>query len=95
VFDNWWYSSQPEHETAPVRTTVGIVEREKEVEHDVFELGEKSCGVTIDGDIAMFQIQQMGVKSSAYKGAYLSGQESRVSRFHEMIDNFIEKYSKD
>ena len=95
VFDNWWYSSQPEHETAPVRTTVGIVEREEEVEHDVFELGEKSCGVTIDGDIAMFQIQQMGVKSSAYKGAYLSGQESRVSRFHEMIDNFIEKYSKD
>ena len=25
IFDNWWYASQPEGETAPVRTTVRIV----------------------------------------------------------------------
>ena len=35
IFDNWWYASQPEGETAPIRTTAGIVERDFEVEHEV------------------------------------------------------------
>lgn len=90
VFDNWWYASQPPGETAPIRTTAGIVERSAEVEHDVFKLGEKSMGRTIDGDVEIFLLQQPAFRSKGYRGAYLSGQESRVRRYHELIDDYIE-----
>jgi hypothetical protein len=89
VFDNWWYASQPEGETAPVRTTVGIVDRQAEVAHEEFALGEKSMGRTIDGDIEIFLLQQVGRRSRAFRGGYLSGQESRVLRLHNMIDSYI------
>lgn len=90
VFDNWWYASQPEGETAPVRTTAGIVERDAEVEHEVFAPGEVSMGRTIDQDVEIFPLQQAGFRSRGYKGAYLAGQESRIRRYHEVIDDYIE-----
>jgi phenylpropionate dioxygenase-like ring-hydroxylating dioxygenase large terminal subunit len=93
VFDNWWYASQPQGETAPVRTTVGIVDRDIEVEHEVFELGEKSMGRTIDQDLAIFESQQLGFRSRGFKRAYLAGQESRVGRYHELIDGYIDALS--
>ncbi len=90
VFDNWWYASQPEGVDTPVRTTAGIVPRDSEVEHEVFELGDLSMGRTIDQDISIFHLQQAGFRSKGYRGAYLSGQEGRVCRYHEVIDEYIE-----
>ncbi len=90
VFDNWWYASQPEGETAPIRTTAAIVDRNAKVEHEVFELGEKSMGRTIDQDVEIFPFQQMGLRSRGFEGAYLAEQESRVQRYHELIDDYIE-----
>ncbi|MEC7831213.1 MAG: aromatic ring-hydroxylating dioxygenase subunit alpha [Pseudomonadota bacterium] len=90
VFDNWWYASNPEHETSPVRTTVGISERGKYAEHDVFDLGEKSLGQTIDQDSAVFILQQHGLRSRGFDRAYFAGQEKRIRRFHEMIESYFE-----
>jgi phenylpropionate dioxygenase-like ring-hydroxylating dioxygenase large terminal subunit len=90
VFDNWWYASQPEGETAPVRTTAEIIERDAVVEHEVFEAGEKSMGRTIDQDVEIFTLQQNSMRSRGYEGAYLADQESRVERYHELIDDYIE-----
>ena len=90
IFDNWWYASQPEGETAPIRTTAGIVDRNAETEHEVFTLGERSMGRTIDQDIEIFPLQQAGFRSRGYEGAYLADQESRVRRNHELIDDYIE-----
>jgi hypothetical protein len=90
IFDNWWYASQPEGETLPVSTMLGPVDRDAEVPHDVFELGEKSMGKTIDEDIAVFVRQQKGFRSRGYKGVYLANQENRVRRYHELIDDYIE-----
>ena len=90
IFDNWWYASQPASETAPVGTMVGMVDRDAEVEHIVFALGEESMGMTIDQDIAVFTQQQKGFRSRGFKGVYLSGQEGRVRRYHELIDDYIE-----
>ena len=90
VFDNWWYASQPAGETTPVRTTAAIVDRDEEVEHEVFKFGEKSMGRTIDQDIEIFPLQQAGVRSRGYEGAYLAEQESRVQRYHELIDDYID-----
>ena len=61
-----------------------------EVEHEVFEAGEKSMGRTIDQDLGIFPLQQAGFRSRGFKGAYLSGQENRVRRYHELIDDYIE-----
>ena len=56
----------------------------------MFEPGEKSMGITIDQDMEVFPLQQAGFRSRGYKGAYLAGQESRVRRFHEVIDDYID-----
>lgn len=89
LFDNWWYSPNPEGETDPVRTTAGLVDRDAIVEHEVFEAGSESMGLTIDQDMTIFPAQQMGMRSRGYQGSHLSGQESRVSRLHELIDDYI------
>ena len=90
IFDNWWYASQPKGESLPVSTMLGPVERDAEVPHDVFEVGEKSMGKTIDEDIAVFVRQQKGFRSRGYKGVYLANQENRVRRYHELIDDYID-----
>ncbi len=90
VFDNFWYASQPEGETSPIRTTAGIVPRDQEVERQIFEPGDVSLGRTIDQDVEIFPLQQAGLRSRGYKGAYLAGQESRIRRYHELIDDYIE-----
>jgi hypothetical protein len=89
LFDNWWYAPDPEGVTEPVRTTAGLVERDAIVEHEVFEAGSQTMGLTIDQDMSIFPAQQMGMRSRGYQGSYLAGQESRVSRLHELIDDYI------
>lgn len=89
LFDNWWYAPDPEGVSGPVWTTAGVVERDAIVEHELFEPGEQSMGLTIDQDMAIFPAQQMGMRSRGYKGSYLAGQESRISRLHELIDDYI------
>ena len=90
VFDNWWYSSNPEKEIAPVRTTIGISKRGEYADRDFFELGEKSLGQTIDQDTAVFILQQHGLRSRGFNRAYFAGQEKRIRRFHEMIESYFE-----
>jgi phenylpropionate dioxygenase-like ring-hydroxylating dioxygenase large terminal subunit len=90
VFDNWWYASQPALETSPVATMVGVLDRNTEANHEIFEHGEKSMGPTIEQDMAVFIQQQKGFRSRGFKGPYLSGQESRVGRYHELINDYVE-----
>ena len=90
VFDNWWYCSQPEGETAPVSTQIGLFPRDAENPHVVFKMGEVSMGKTIDEDIAVFIRQQTGFRSRGFKGVYLANQENRVRRYHELIDDYID-----
>lgn len=90
VFDNWWYASQPAGETAPVFTAGGPVDRDAEVDLDVFDYGEKSLGFAIDQDMGVTAGQQLGFRSRGFNGVYLSGQERRIRRYHEIIDDYIE-----
>jgi hypothetical protein len=89
VFDNWWYASAPEGETTPVATMLGPVERDAEVPHVVYKFGEEVMGMTITQDIAVFIQQQKGFRSRGFKGVYLSTQETRIRRYHELIDDYI------
>jgi hypothetical protein len=47
-------------------------------------------GLTIDQDMAVFVEQQKGFRSRGFTGGYLSNQESRVRRYHELINDYIE-----
>ena len=73
-----------------MRTTAGLVPRGEEVPHSFFEVGEQSMGLTIDQDMAVFSGQQAAMRSRGYTGSYLAGQESRISRLHELVDDCIE-----
>ena len=48
-------------------------------------------GLIPDQDIAISIMQQLGLRSRGYRGGYLSGQESRIRRFHDVIDSYIEE----
>ena len=52
--------------------------------------GEDYIGPAIADDVAIFVSQQRGFRSRGFKGVYLSNQEARVRRYHEMIDDYIE-----
>ena len=56
----------------------------------LFRSGEGWVGAGIDQDVDVFVKQQRGFRSRGFKGVYLSKQESRVRRYHELIDDYIE-----
>jgi hypothetical protein len=85
-----WYSSNPDKDSSPVRTTIGISKRGDYADRDFFELGEKSLGQTIDQDTIVFILQQHGLRSRGFNRAYFAGQEKRIRRFHEMIESYFE-----
>lgn len=91
IFDNWWYAPAPEGETMPVATMLGPVARDAEVEHVVYEYPNYEMGMTINQDIAVFVQQQKGFRSRGFKGVYLSNQEMRLRRYHELIDQYVEQ----
>jgi len=51
--------------------------------------GDVSIGPGIDEDVAVFVTQQRGFRSRGFKGVYLSKQEMRIRRYHELIDDYI------
>jgi hypothetical protein len=50
----------------------------------------ESIGPAIEDDLRVFLTQQTGFRSRGYKGVYLSDQEKRIRRYHELIDDYIE-----
>ncbi len=89
VFDNWFYAVDPPGVTAPVDTPAGPVPRGAQVEHAVFDYMEKSLGYAMDQDMSITSGQQLGLRSRGFTGVYLSGQEARIRRYHEVIDEYL------
>ena len=90
LFDNWWYASVPEGDPRPVSTMIGPVERDAPEETNMVDDPFNEMGKTIGEDITVFVQQQKGFRSRGFKGVYLSKQEERVRRYHELIDDYIE-----
>ncbi len=87
LFDNWWYASPASLEAGNERNHGGDEEVERRLLE--FESGV-SIGPGIEDDVRVFVTQQRGFRSRGFKGAYLAKQESRVRRYHELIDDYIE-----
>ena len=49
-----------------------------------------SIGPGIEDDVRVFVTQQRGFRSRGFKGVYLSNQETRIRRYHELIDDYID-----
>lgn len=62
--------------------------REAELEHLVY--GRDDVGDFIDQDLSVAVQQQKGLRSRGYDDAYLSEQEARVRRFHEVLNDYLE-----
>jgi hypothetical protein len=90
VFDSWFYATEPQGETRPVMTPAGPVPRGTPVEHEIIDHGEKSIGVGMDQDLSITSGQQLGFRSRGFEGAYLSGQEARIRRYHEVLDEYLD-----
>ena len=93
LFDNWWYSSpaslqepmslQRSHDRSEVDGETG------EAAVRMISYPEESIGPAIEEDVAVFVTQQRGFRSRGFKGVYLSNQEKRIRRYHELIDDHI------
>ena len=88
LFDHWYYAFAPAgREMLGAATNVRV--DGPEAEHVVFDYGDQPMGIIPDQDVAITIGQQLGVQSRGYQGAYVSGQESRIARFHHVIDDYI------
>ena len=93
LFDNWWYSSPASlEETATMQrgNNAGEANEQGEVEVTMLQYPEDSIGPAIEEDVAVFVTQQRGFRSRGFKGVYLSNQEKRIRRYHELIDDYID-----
>lgn len=92
TFD-YWYMARPIPGRTEVPTLYGIRPYE-EAEHEQVVYGETSSnhhlGDFLDQDLSVAVTQQRGFRSRAYADAYLSGQESRIRRFHEVLNDYLE-----
>ena len=91
LFDNWWYSSPAAIEAGfDRRLEHAVVDANGEAAVEVIDPTERSMGPGIDDDVRVFVTQQRGFRSRGFKGVYLSNQEARIRRYHELIDDYIE-----
>lgn len=95
LFDNWWYASPAAIQAGSKhggRAVSNVIATEGHTEAPLKMLtyGEDSIGAAIEEDVAVFVTQQRGFRSRGFQGVYLSNQEKRIRRYHELIDDYIE-----
>jgi hypothetical protein len=48
-----------------------------------------SLGFVADQDLSIGTTQQQGLNSRGFKGCILPGQEKRIQRFHELLNDYV------
>lgn len=89
IFEHW-FIMPPVAGMDQVDTPVGSVPF-RSVEKDRFVHGEKTTGAVADQDLSVAVSQQQGIHSRGYTGGLLTGQEKRIQRFHELLNDIIGK----
>ncbi|HEY8351353.1 MAG TPA: RHO alpha subunit C-terminal catalytic domain-containing protein, partial [Sphingomonadales bacterium] len=88
IFDHWFFVPVVEGQEQ-VETPIGLLPLEPG-EHQVFKHGERSLGFVADQDLSIAVGQQLGLASRSFRDAYLSNQEGRVRRYHEVLNDYLE-----
>jgi hypothetical protein len=92
TFDYWYLVPQVEGATQ-VATLYGMRPyQEAEHESDSFSDYEAAIdqGDFLTQDLLLAETQQRGLRSMAFEDCYLADQETRVRRFHEVLNDYIE-----
>jgi phenylpropionate dioxygenase-like ring-hydroxylating dioxygenase large terminal subunit len=88
TFDHWYYAFVPDGVSVmSVQTNVRVDGIGAELQE--FDYGEHPMGIIPDQDVAITTGQQLGVRSRGYRAARLAGQETRIARFHHVIDEYL------
>jgi phenylpropionate dioxygenase-like ring-hydroxylating dioxygenase large terminal subunit len=86
-----WVLVPPVEGMAEVITPIGAVPLEHaEHVHSVYGDGV-SLGFVADQDLSIGTSQQQGLNSRGFKGCILTYQEKRVQRFHELLDDHVNR----
>ncbi len=92
TFDYWYLAPKIDGRTET--PTVYGMRLLAEAGHEELVFGDEAgghyLGDFVDQDLGVAVAQQKGFHSRGYKDAYLSGQESRVRRFHEVLNDYLE-----
>jgi len=92
TFDYWYMVPRIEGptETGTIYGMRPIEEAEHESGDFTAYKAELPQGDFLSQDLSVAEMQQRGLHSMGYEDAYLSGQETRVRRFHEVLNDYLE-----
>jgi phenylpropionate dioxygenase-like ring-hydroxylating dioxygenase large terminal subunit len=89
VFQHWCLYP-PVAGMKEVQTPIGPLPFAQDAVHRHSKYGDGvSLGAVADQDLSIGTTQQQGLNSRGFKGCFLSGQEKRVQRFHELLNDII------
>lgn len=92
TFD-YWYLAPPIEGDPEVPTLFGMRPFE-EAEHESGSYTDYEASIDqgdfLTQDLSLAETQQRGLRSMAFENCYLSGQETRVRRFHEVLNDYLE-----
>jgi phenylpropionate dioxygenase-like ring-hydroxylating dioxygenase large terminal subunit len=89
VFQHWCLYP-PVSGMKQVETPVGPLPLKHDALHRHSTYGDGfSLGFVADQDLSIGTTQQQGLNSRGFKGCFLSGQEKRVQRFHELLNDIV------
>lgn len=88
IFDHW-FIMPPVEGIDEVETPIGLLPF-RVAERDRFVHGDRTVGAVADQDLSVSVSQQQGVHSKGYTGGLLTGQEKRIQRFHELLNDIVE-----
>lgn len=93
-FDLWCMRYPVEGiDEAPTMAGPKPVKEATECEHRSFDGGKglpDMVGEIVFQDMELAEGQQRGLRSQGYEDAYLAGQEARVRRWHEVLNDYLE-----
>jgi phenylpropionate dioxygenase-like ring-hydroxylating dioxygenase large terminal subunit len=91
LFDHWWMVPKIPGRKFTPSPAGGPDLPVEDAPHEIVALGEKSLGRTADQDLSVAAAQQRALGSAGFKAFYMSHQERRVQRFHEVLDSYVLK----
>lgn len=88
-FDHWWLVPRIRGRSFTPSPAGGPDLPVEDAPQEWVRYGEKSLGVTADQDLSIAAVQQRSLSSAGFGSFYLSSQERRVQRFHEVLDSYL------
>ncbi len=87
IFDHW-FIMPPSPGVAEVDTPTGRLPFAP-AERVRLSHGDGTLGAVADQDLSVSESQQLGLHSRGYTGSMLTGQEKRIQRFHEVLNDVV------